>query len=69
MTMIFEVRPEHLADAGNSENANSNGSCNLKSTKSRMPQEGIHMLDLIYVAVGLVFFAGCWLLVKACVKL
>jgi hypothetical protein len=28
-----------------------------------------HMLDFIYIAVGLAFFAGSWLLVKACEKL
>lgn len=31
--------------------------------------EGTLMFDLVYITVGLTFFAGAWLLVKACEKL
>jgi len=27
------------------------------------------MLDLFYIAVALLFFAGCWFLTRACEKL
>lgn len=30
------------------------------------PIEEISMLDLLYLVIALVFFAGSWLLVKAC---
>jgi len=27
------------------------------------------MIDLIYITIGFVFFAACWLMTKACDKL